>query len=78
MPDYRTGRRGLKRYAQIYELPDLNCAWRRFRMELGEALNLLSYSGHSGIGFGGSAPYSSARIVSSGFGGGGSAPYTVS
>jgi hypothetical protein len=78
MPDYRTGRRGLKRYAQIYELPDLNCAWRRFRMELGEALNLLTYSGHSGIGFGGSAPYISARIVSSGFGGGGSAPYTVS
>jgi hypothetical protein len=59
MPDYRTGRRGLQRFAQIFELPDLNCAGRRLRMELGEALNLRTYSGHSGGGSGGSAPYSS-------------------
>jgi hypothetical protein len=65
MPEYRTGRRGLQRYAQIFELPDLNCAWRRLHMELGEALNLRTYSGHSGGGSGGSAPYSSVPYTPS-------------
>ncbi len=63
MPDYATGRRGLQRYAQIFELPDLNCAWRRIRAELGEALYLRTYTGHGGGGSGGSAPYTSTPYV---------------
>ena len=78
MPDYATGRRGLQRYAQIFELPDLNCAWRRIRAELGEALYLRTYTGHGGGGAGGSAPYTSTPYTpASGlvFGGYGTATY---
>lgn len=77
MPEYQTQRRGLQRYAQVLAAADLNCAFRDFLLQAGEAIGLFNAYGHSGSGSGGSNEVPIAGVTLSGSGSGGACEVTV-
>jgi hypothetical protein len=73
MPEYRTQRRGLSRYAQILGIRDLNCAWRELTLEMDAPIG--SVGDEVAVGFAAGGPMTvvaKARTIGGGGFAGGS------